>query len=83
MLLYNDGKYVCRHVCFLKIELVAYMKRADLAKKHHPLKDTTIDALESEASGYRVRDTSDRNLHLYVRPDGRKSWDQRIQALQL
>lgn len=26
-----------------KIELVAYMKRAELAKKHHPLKDTTIE----------------------------------------
>ncbi len=80
MLLYNDGQCVCRHVCFLKIELVAYMKRADLAKKHHPLKDTTIDALEPEGSGYRVRDTSDRNLHLYVRPDGRKSWELRYKV---
>ncbi|MGF6211976.1 tyrosine-type recombinase/integrase [Comamonas sp. 4034] len=75
MLLYNSGQYVCRHVCCLRSELVAYMKRVDLTKRHHPLKDTTIEALEPEASAYRVRDTTDRNLHLYVRPDGRRSWE--------
>ncbi|MGE8319077.1 MAG: tyrosine-type recombinase/integrase [Comamonas sp.] len=63
-----------------KIELVAYMKHADLAKKHHPLKDTTIEALEAETKPYRVRDSFDRNLHLYVRPDGRKSWEIRYKV---
>lgn len=54
-----------------------HMKHTNLEKKHFPLKDTTIASLEPSDKAYRIRDSSDSNLYLYVRPDGRKSWEVR------
>lgn len=49
------------------------MKRSDI--KNRPLADKTIAALEPEDKAYRERDSH--GLYLYVRPDGRKSWELR------
>lgn len=49
------------------------MKRSDI--KSRPLADKAVAALEPEDKGYRERDGG--GLYLYVRPDGRKSWELR------
>lgn len=69
--------YATMYAFELAIPWHTQMKHTDLDKKHFPLKDATIVALEPAEKGYRVRDSGDSNLYLYVRPDGRKSWEVR------